>query len=354
MLISIGILAWNEEERIAEMLASLFQQSVFFAEDADLDDMDWEIVIVPNGCSDQTENIARNYFSTHSELIQSYNIKHAVHELSESGKSNAWNHYIHELSSPEAELIIMIDADIEFREPETIANTVLALLYDHHAEVAVDMPLKDAIKKSHNSLIEKISIQSSYVALSGRVAIAGSFYCARSEILRKIWMPKGLSGEDGFLKAMVITNCFREPEDETKVIRVDNASHYYETLNNVFQIFRHEVRLVIGTSVNSYLTWDFLKFAVDPNGPGAGTLIRNRVMADPDWYEKFITNSIRNRGFWVLPKGMLFRRFKKLMSNDDIGLAKKLSVATLGLLIDLPIFLAANYLLKSKKAIGYW
>ncbi|MDP9008626.1 MAG: hypothetical protein M3N91_07960, partial [Pseudomonadota bacterium] len=87
---------------------------------------------------------------------------------------------------------------------------------------------------------------------------------------------------------------------------------------------------------------------------GAGTLIRNHLEKDPDWYAKLIRNSIRNRGWWVLPRGMFFRRFSGFAERRGPGRARSLVVAIIGFLLDLPIFLLANHRLKKHNSIGYW
>ncbi|MGH7106292.1 MAG: hypothetical protein ACREFT_07260, partial [Acetobacteraceae bacterium] len=179
----------------------------------------------------------------------------------------------------------------------------------------------------------------------------GQFFAARAEALRRIWMPKGLSVEDGFLGAMLVTNCFREAEDRARIIRAPAASHYYETLSSIGAIFRHELRLVIGTALNCYLLWDFLHFATDPTGDGAGELIRRHLERDPAWYEKLMVNSIRARGWWVLPGGMLFKRFAGRKGRLDV---KWLLKALVGFALDLPVCLAANRRIKRLDAIGYW
>lgn len=354
MLISIGIMAWNEAAMIETTLGSLFDQSALRGQASDLPDTGWEIIVVPNGCSDNTAECARRALATLVADTGRTDIAWKVHELIEAGKSNAWNHYVHEYASPHAELIVMIDADIEFGEAETISNSVRALLADPHAVVAVDLPLKDAVRKPGKTLIERLSLAASKAGSGGAPAIAGSFYCARAEALRQIWMPRGLSIEDGFLRAMIVTDCFRAPIDERKVIRAPNASHYFETLTSLRAIFRHELRLVVGSALNCYLAWDFLLFAADPKGPGAGVLIRNRIEQDPKWYPNLMDNSIRNHGWWVLPRGMLFRRFSARGESRGRGSLKWLAVAVIGFLLDLPVFLAANRKLKRGNVVGYW
>jgi glycosyltransferase involved in cell wall biosynthesis len=354
MLISIGILAWNEADVIEKTLASLFEQSALRGPVGDVADAKWEVVVVPNGCTDDTAARAERALARLVAATGRNDIAWAVHEVAEAGKSNAWNRFVHDFSSPEAELIVMIDADIEFGEVETIANSVTALLGNPHAVVAVDQPLKDAVRKRRKTLLERFTVAASHAAGGGAPAIAGSFYCARASSLRQIWMPAGLAGEDGFLRAMIVTDCFRKPADDSRIIRAPHASHFFETLTSPGAIFRHEVRLTIGTALNCYLTWDLLLFATDPEGPGAGVLIRNRMARDPRWYPTLIDNAIRNHGWWVLPRGMLFRRFSGARRNQGVGRLKWFAIAVAGFLLDLPVFLAANRKLKKGKAIGYW
>jgi len=354
VLISIGILARNEAAGIEGMVRSLLQQSALRGPVGDLPDTIWEIIVVPNGCSDDTAARARRALADGIAATGRRDVEWAVHELLEGGKSNAWNRYVHEFSSRHAELLVMLDADIEFGESETISNTVKTLLADSTAAIAVDLPLKDVVRKPNKTLLERISVAASRVTTAGPIGISGQFFCARAASLRDIWMPKGLSVEDGFLRAMIVTNSFRSPVDERKVIRASNASHYYETLTSITSIFRHELRIAIGTTLNCYFTWDFLLYATDPKGSGAGVLILNCMTQDPNWYATLMANAVRNRGWWVLPEGTLLRRLHGLKHKRGIGLLKSLPIATVGLLLDLPVFLVANHKLKSANAIGYW
>lgn len=354
MKISIGMLAWNEEERIAQAIQSLFQQSVFSLRWNELSVDDWELIVVPNGCTDNTKKVASDALARCMASLQGKNVSVSVVDVAEPGKSNAWNRYIHDFSRQDADLVIMVDSDIEFDHPDTVFNSVKLLVDVPGCVVAVDKPLKDFIKKVRRSLIEKLSLHFSNERFERDPGIAGSFYCARGPAIRNIWMPKGLPGEDGFLKSMLVTDCFRSEVDLSRIARAENASHFYEGLSGPRAIFNHELRMVIGTALNCYFTWDFLKFATDPRGPGAGQLIRNWLENDPNWYRKFIANEIRNRGWWVLPRGLVFRRLTRLRGIAFHHLIKRLPLALIAFLFDLLVCFAANRRLKNGKAIGYW
>jgi glycosyltransferase involved in cell wall biosynthesis len=354
VLISIGVLAWNEEGEIGRTIASLFSQSVFTDPWTAGEGTRWEVMVVPNGCTDGTAAVSRQALERCVSACPGAEVSWAVRELEQPGKSNAWNQYIHALSSPEAELIIMIDADIEFGHPRTIENVLRTMWENAGADVVVDEPLKSIGRKPRKSFLERLSLRASQVRLSGPPGIAGSFYCARARLLRSIWMPIGLSGEDGFLRAMVVTNLFRSELDENRVVRALDASHYYVAETSIGGLIRHQTRMIIGTALNCFLTWDGLLFLTDPAGPGAGELIRNLSAKDPDWYRKYLHNVIMNKGWWVLPRGILFGRFRRLKWLTGLDKAKGALALCIGLIFDLPVMLIANHKIKSGKAIGYW
>lgn len=354
MIVSIGMLAYNEASGIAKTIASLLAQSVFHAGAPTASVSEWEIIVVPNGCTDDTARVADEALRIGMAGTPNVQVAYSVRVLDQGGKSNAWNHYIHEFSRRDADVIVMMDTDIEFGHTDTILNCLTELRSNAHAKVVVDLPLKDFVKKAKLSWIERLSVRSSSDKLNSTVAIAGSFYCASAETLRQIWMPVGLSGEDGFLRSMIVTDLFRSEPDVRRVARAANASHYYEGLTSLRSIFHHELRMVIGTALNCYFTWDFLLFATDADGPGAGVLIRNRLAADPDWYRRLMANQIRNHGLFVLPRGMLFRRLGSLRGIGWRRALRRLPMALAGTLLDIPVYWVANRKLRSGQALGFW
>ncbi len=355
MHVTIGILAYNEREMIARTIRSLFEQSVFSGLGATLPDVCWDIIVVPNGCKDDTHQQAEQALQEACAKSNAPGVSWRVVSLERAGKSHAWNKLVHEIAAPHTDAFLMIDADIEFGHLETIANSMQRLRSDDRAWAVVDLPLKDFHRKPDNTWFEKLSMRVSKRRLSdGPPGIAGSFYVMSAARMRSIWMPIDLSVEDGFLHAMVITDGFRQQPDYSRVVRADNASHYYEGLTRVRDIVDHEVRLKIGTVLNAFLCWDVLLFMTPRDGPGAGAIVRELNAQDPNWYRRMMANQIEIRGLWAIRTKQLWHRLPHWW---ELPLAKRIVKlpTTLALsLFDVAVMWLANRRLVSGRAVGYW
>jgi len=274
MKIAIGIMAYNEERNIRATIASLAEQTLF-----EIPGHDVSVHVVPNGCKDATADRAREslgpFAARHPRAVLE------VNEVAEAGKANAWNHFVHGFSPPDAEALFLLDADIQFGERECLARVVEALGENPQAVVAVDLPLKDIAAKAAPSLREQMSISASRLQLAGAPKIAGSLYLARASALRRFWMPLGLIVEDGFVKAMLLTDSFHQPENTGAIIRAAGATHYFEAVTGFQAWFKHERRLVNGTAVN-ILLFSHIR-ALVAQGKNPGEVIRANNEANPSW-----------------------------------------------------------------------
>ena len=111
--------------------------------------------------------------------------------------------------------------------------------------------------------------------------IAGSLYLARAAALRGFWMPLGLIVEDGFVKAMLLTDSFRLPENTGAIVRAAGATHYFEAVTGFQAWFKHERRLVNGTAVNILLFGHIRELVAQGKNPGE--VIRANNEANPAW-----------------------------------------------------------------------
>jgi glycosyltransferase involved in cell wall biosynthesis len=354
MHVTIGVLAYNESASIARTIGSLFEQSVFTGRGATLPDVQWEVIVVPNGCTDDTHQRADDALRLATARCTAPVVDYRVESLQRAGKSHAWNKLIHELSASHTDVFVMIDADIEFGHPDTVANCVTRLLVDTQAWAVVDLPLKDFHRKTNPTLLERWSMRTSMDKLAQAPGIAGSFYVVAAPRLRGIWMPIDLSVEDGFLLAMIVTDCFRRDPEFSRVVRADNASHYFEGLTRPTAIINHEVRMMVGTVLNAFLCWDMLLFLTPRHSAGAGALIRDLNAQDADWYKRAMSNQIEIRGLWAIRTREIWRQFRQWRQMPWPRRIRRLPVTLALFMFDLVVMWRANRKLVSGRAVGYW
>lgn len=353
VVVSIGILAHNEAASIERTLLSLLEQDLFSEGSGQMEVC--ELIVVPNGCTDDTAEIARSVLAEAECDLLKWDVK----EVEEPGKSNAWNLYVHEFSRRDADVLFLMDADIWFESTETLRRMLETLAGTRDAGAVSDKPVMHIAVAESRTLWNRVHLWASRHHADRPAAVAdicGQLYCGRPSALRGIWMPKGLPVEDGFVRAMIATDMFRSPVDTNRVVRAEGAWHVFEEYTEPLALFRHMVRLCVGTALNCYLCWDFLLFAVDPQGPGAGHLIRARLADDPEWYAKLMHNTIRNHGLWVLPRGVLFGAFSPLArQRSPLRMMRGLPRCLVRFLAALPVLVVANWKLRGKThGIGYW
>ncbi len=350
MIISIGVLAWNEEESIGLALQSLLGQTLI-RELADHAADRLEIVVVPNGCSDHTDEKAAEALRPGAVSIPADRFCWRVENLCEAGKVNAWNQFVHRFSNQAADYIILMDADIRFTHPDTLKNMVQALLQNPHAEAAVDLPQKHILFKSRKTLGDRLSLAIGQITQTTPAQLTGQLYCARGPMLRRIHMPLGLMVEDGFLKHMICTNQFTQPQDNQRIIRAPNASHVFEAYLRIIDIFNNQRRQQIGHCIYTYLR-DSLK--ADASGKDAGEVIAENNARDPDWFRKVIRERVQQAGWWVIYPGAFGVRFKRLRNLSVRQAVLRFPVAFVAFLMDVVVLVAANRRLRSGPLAGVW
>jgi glycosyltransferase involved in cell wall biosynthesis len=354
MNISIGILAYNEAALISKMLYSLIKQSLF---QESYQNWNIEIIIVPNGCTDDTATMAQKTLDKLKLKTTATNISYQVCELKQAGKSNAWNVFVHQLSNPEADYIFVMDADIELIERHTLSSMVKVLQTMPEAQVSVDRPIKDVLFKEKKNLMEQLS--ASISSLSGNKAvengaawICGQLYCAKAEILRRIWLPTNLLNEDGFLYSAIVTDLWRLPPNPKRVILARQASHAFKAYTNLYSLLRHEKGQICGNAVNELIYEDLLK---NKNyQENIGKLIKQRNEQNYMWLNELIQAKIAEKGWWVIPKFILMRRFLSLKDKPIGKLIILFPLALAAFCVDLLLSVQANLELHQGKGLVYW
>jgi len=386
--LGIGLLAHDEATGIARTLDSLFDQ-VGVGKAADpIESI--HVLILANGCSDGTADAAGSWIKRRVlcadpqghygiepsqpdplDGTQSYEwfagatgrddpvlptgtrVTWEVRELRRAGKSNAWNHCVHRLLPRSCDAVMMVDADIIFAEPTVVVEAVQTLCARQEIWVVTDIPVKVHPNARHPEWQRRISVAASDLAREeGRTAICGQFYCGRGEILRRVVMPPDLAVEDGFLRAMIVTNMFTGPERTDRVYQLQGAHHFFEAERGILPTLRHETRLMLGSTLNSFLFADLHAHANQVGG--AGEWIRQRLIEDPHWYAKTMTRRIEGSRSWMIPRSLLLNRARGLRGMPFLAKLRRLPLVAAAVIFDLAAAAHANRVLRKHRGVGYW
>lgn len=238
--VDIGVFARDEANGIAAMIAHLGAQR-------ELADIDVRVLILANGCRDDT---AARAAAAGAEVA----------ELPQGGKSRTWNRFVHDLSRPNADLLIFCDADIEFPEPDSLARLIRGIVAQPDLWVLNSQPVKDTAIYGAKSMVERLALRASGGLNGWKTAICGQLYVMPAARARAFRLPIGLPVEDGFLRAMVLTDNLSHEEDVSRIDGQDGVWHIYKSETSLTGLVRHQERIVIGGAINATLFAHLVKF----------------------------------------------------------------------------------------------
>ncbi|MEM9509763.1 MAG: glycosyltransferase family A protein [Cyanobacteria bacterium P01_E01_bin.35] len=351
MKLSIGILAYNESDSISILLKSLFQQSLLINTHRQ---HTIEIIIVSNGCIDNTAEVARNTLNRLTRRSAASSIQWRVCEVEEAGKSNAWNLFIHQFSAPDTDFFYLMDADIQLYGKHSLAKMLDILVQNPEYWISLDKPIKDVELKENKNVLEKLSVAVSKSSNEGQLYICGQLYCGRASALKNIWMPPGLPVEDGFLTQMIINENFtiENPSFDKRIVRVSEASHIFAACTNPLELINHEVRVVVGIVINTFLTY-YLQERCNEKLT-AGKLIAQMNQESHFWLNDFMKNALAKKNWWIIPISLVFRRYRSLKAHSLYKALIRIPIATLAFVVDLSVFVRANNKLHREVITNFW
>jgi len=311
MYLSIGILARNEEKTICGVIESLFHQSLF--ERLAERQVSAEVLCVANGCTDRTEEVASDFLARQRQRI----ISARVVSIAEHVRNNAWNQFVHNFSAREAQFLVFMDADILLRGVDTLWKMLTTLESEPSAHATVDAPCKDLLFKSRRTIRERLSLAVSQLTRHAPAQLCGQLYCIRSEVARKIYLPRDLAAcEDGFIKSLVCTDFLARAMTPSRIRLAKGAQHVFVAYTSAADIFRNQKRQAMGQTIVHILIDDYLKRLPEPQRASLAQTLRQKDEADPAWLKRLIAEHLdQQRFFWRLYPGLVghpFRRWRAL------------------------------------------
>lgn len=353
VVLSIGMMAWNEEDSICTTLESLFRQSVFEKLCARHEQV--EILVLANGCTDRTVAVSRALFERmerEHEWRDGFTAR--VIDIPEPGRNNAWNRFVHEFSAVETKFIALMDADIVFHHRDTIFNLMATMERRPTVWATSGRQCKDLMFKERKTLMEHISLRTSEMTgtIDGR--ISGQLYCLRAEVARKLYLPRDLSAnDDGWFKAAICTDFFTRPLNPGRITTAPDAAHIYEAYIRVKDILNNQKRQMIGQTGVHVLVEHFKRLPLHERANPAETLKRLEAR-DPDWLKRLIGEHVRARPFfWQLFPGLLTFRFRRCFRLPGLKKFTSLPAAFAGFVVTVVACSRAHRALR-KGMTQYW
>ncbi len=329
-IVDIGVFAHQEEAGIAAMVTRLLAQ--------DLAGFDARIVVLANGCRDATAERARD---AGAEAVV----------LSEGGKSRTWNRFVHTIARREAEVLVFCDADITLPTPDTLARLVRGLLARPPLWALNSQPVKDIVVHP-----EGLGPLDRLIAAAGgglddwRTAICGQLYAMPAARARRVHMPIGLPVEDGFLRAMILTDGLEGPEDFRRIDGLVGLFHIYASERGIKALIRHQERIVIGSAINAAVFGHLRQLTVT-----ARRAEMVRAAGREDWLAEVVQARLPAFPYGYVPFHFLFKRLARLVAAPGQLLRPKLVlVALLGFGFDGIVFIRAQIRMARGTGAGFW
>jgi glycosyltransferase involved in cell wall biosynthesis len=330
MRVDIGVFAHNEAKGIAAMVARLLAQ--------DLSGLQARILVLANGCTDATAHLAR------AAGVE-------VADLAEGGKSRTWNRFVHDLARDAAEVLIFVDADIAFTAPDCLKRLALGLVARPELWVLNSQPVKDIVARPEGlGALDKIIAAAGGGLDDWKTAICGQLYAMPAARARRFHLPIGLPVEDGFLRAMVLTDALTGPEDFGRIDGLDGLSHLYASERRIAALIRHQTRIVIGSAIN-FAAFEALRaLPEEARRPALA-----RAAADEGWLVRAIRARLPGWPFGFVPMHFLTKRLQRLWSHPrDLLRPKRVFLALMGFGFDAIVYVLAQYRMARGTGAGHW
>lgn len=318
--VDLGIFAHDEAEGIAAMVAGLRAQEL-------PPGVDLRLLVLANGCSDDTAARAR---AAGAEVA----------DLPEGGKSRTWNRFVHDLSRPDADLLVFADADISLAEKDALARLIAGLAARPGLWVLNSQPVKDTALRGPRTWVERLALKASGGLDDWKTAICGQLYAMPAARARRFRLPIGLPVEDGFLRALVLTDGLTAPEDLTRIDGADGVRHIYASETTLRGLLRHQERIVIGSAINAAL-FAHLRTVPDPAAEAA------RLATDPAALPQVLRAGLPRLPHGYVPFHFLFKRLSRARLS-------RLPVAILGFGFDAIVYLRAQIRMARGTGAGFW
>lgn len=341
--VDFGIFAHNEAEVIADLIADLSRQVALTREDLDL-----RVMLMANGCSDATAARAQEAVAALPEGLQD---RFVIHDLAEGGKSRTVHRFIHDTARGDAVILGFMDADIRLPQTDTLGRMIDGMLTRSELHAFTSRPVKDVVHdKLEVGLVPRLIAAGGDGLTNFRKSICGQLYILRGDMARSIGLPAGLPVEDGFVRAMVVTDLLSRDQDLTRIDGDPAVYHVYESIRSIPDLIHHQTRLIVGSAINAAL---YGKFRREGHDRKALQDLLMQTARNPDWLAGVLKTELPRRPFGYVPFRFLTNRigaFRKFGRRSP----KALAVLLVGLGLDSVVYVKASLRMWRGAGSGFW
>jgi hypothetical protein len=320
--VDLGVFAHDEAAGIAAVVAGLKAQVLPAG-------VDLRLLVLANGCKDDTAARAR---AAGAEVA----------DLAEGGKSRTWNRFVHDLSRPHADLLVFADADISLCEPDALARLIHGLAARPALWALNSQPVKDTALRGPRTLVERLALKASGGLDDWKTAICGQLYAMPAARARRFRLPIGLPVEDGFLRALILTEGMTAPEDFSRIDGLEGLRHIYASESTLRALILHQERIVIGSAINAAI---FAHLRALPEEARAPELFR--LAAEERALSELLRNTLPRVPYGFVPFHFLVKRLVRAR-------LAKLPVAVLGFGFDVIVYVRAQIRMARGTGAGFW
>jgi len=337
-VVDVGVFAHNEAAGIAAMVQALAAQDLLTAPGLDL-----RILILANGCTDDT--VARARAAIPAGAVRGITVLY----LAQGGKSRTWNRFVHDLSRPDADILVFADADIRFPIQDSLRRLVEGLAQRPGLWALNSQPVKDIVADPTNlTRTDRLIAAAGGGLADWKTSICGQLYAMPATRARALHLPVGLPVEDGFLRAMILTDVLTGPEDFSRIDGLDGLFHIYRSERRLGDLVRHQTRIVIGSAINSACFEDLRSLPPDQRHSTLATL-------GDDWLVQVIQRRLPRRTSGYVPVHFAIKRVQRALAQPRSLLnPRRLVVTVAGFGFDLIVYLRAQLAMARGTGAGHW
>lgn len=341
-VIDLAILAHNEEDSLPDLLADLAKQTIFSNSSIDL-----RVRVLANGCSDATVAVTE---AARQSLPENISNRIEVYDRAQPGKSRTMNWFLKSELRGEAELLMFMDGDIRLPVETSLERMVSEMRARPELFVFTSRPVKDIVyHKTQVGPIARLIVAGREGLTDFRKSIAGSLFIIRASFARQLSLPAGLPVEDGFIRAMVLTDFLSAPEDLNRIDGDPEVFHLYESVRSVSELISHQTRLVIGSSVNAAV-FRWLRREAPTVEQAVAQL--QRGADDENWLQEVLARELPKSPYGYVPFGYLTNRISNMFGRPKS--LRSFAMLLPGVALDSVVYLRATWHMTFRNSAGHW